>query len=191
MLIHAVEETSAARAIQDTIPDNHCVGCSPDNPHGLRIKSYWVGDLETMCSYQPRPYMAAGPESILNGGIIATLLDCHAVCTAISYAVRLAGDDDARNVMFVTGSLDIRYRRPTPIGRPVEVRARIVGVGERKTVLECTLSSEGRVCAEATVVAVRVAGEGADQPQRVPPPAQTIGGWKVATYPAQPLSKSA
>ena len=178
-------------AIQDTISNNHCVGCSPDNPRGLRIKSYWVGDLETMCSYQPQPHMAAGPESILNGGIIATLVDCHAVCTAISYATRLAGGAAGQDTMYVTASLNIRYRRPTPIDRPVEVRARIVGVAERRTVLECTLSSEGTICAEATVVAVRVGAGRALQPQRVPPPAQTLGGWKVEPLSPRSLAKSA
>jgi len=178
-------------AIQDHISDNHCVGCGPDNPHGLRIKSHWVGDLETSCSFQPQPHMAAGPESILNGGIIATLIDCHAVCTAISYATRLAGGAAEQDTMFVTASLNIRYRRPTPIDRPVEVRARIVGVAERRTVLECTLSSEGTVCAEATVVAVRVRAGRVVQPQRVPPPAQTLGGWKLALPAPQPLSKTA
>ena len=178
-------------AIQDTISNNHCVGCSPDNPRGLRIKSYWVGDLETMCSYQPQPHMAAGPESILNGGIIATLVDCHAVCTAISYATRLAGGAAGQDTMFATASLNIRYRRPTPIDRPVEVRARIVGVAERRTVLECTLSSEGTICAEATVVAARLGGGRADQPQRVPPPAQTLGGWKAEPSSPRPLAKTA
>jgi len=178
-------------AIQDTIPGNHCVGCGTDNPRGMQIKSYWVGDLETMCTYQPQPHMAAGPESILNGGIIATLLDCHAVCTAISYAARLAGRADGQDIMFVTAALDIRYRRPTPIDRPVEVRARISGVGERKTVLECTLSSAGKVCAEATVIAVRLAGERADQLQRVPPPAQTLGGWTLADDDQLPLARPA
>lgn len=180
-------------AIQDLIADNHCVGCGPDNPHGLRIKSYWVGDLETACSFQPRPYMAAGPESILNGGIIATLLDCHAVCTAISYAARLAGAPTADGIMFVTASLNVRYRRPAPIDRPVELRARIAGVAARRTVLECTLTSDGTVCAEATVVAVRRApgADSAVDPQRVPPPAQTLGGWSAGRSPAWPLSRTA
>ena len=178
-------------AIQDTISDNHCLGCGPDNPHGLRIKSYWVGDLETLCTFRPQPHMAAGPEAILNGGIIATLLDCHAVCTAISYARRLAGRGDGQGPMFVTKSLEVRYRRPTPVDEPVEVRAKVVGVAERRTVLECTLSSRGEVCAEATVVAVRLAGELADLPQRVPPPAQTLGGWKIAEPPPRPLAKIA
>jgi acyl-coenzyme A thioesterase PaaI-like protein len=179
-------------AIQDHINNNHCVGCGPDNPRGLRIKSHWVGDLETSCSFQPQPHMAAGPESILNGGIIATLIDCHAVCTAISYAARLAGGAAGKDdTMFVTASLSIRYRRPTPIDRPVEVRARIVGVAERRTVLECTLSSDGTVCAEATVVAARAGAGSAAQPQRVPPPAQTLGGWKVELPSPRPLAKTA
>lgn len=166
-------------AIQETIHDNHCVGCGADNPSGLRIRSFWCGELETTCSFQPEPHMAAAHPAVLNGGVIATLIDCHAVCTAISYAHRLGGGDGAGEADFATASLDVRYRRPAPISGPVVVRARIVGLTERTTVLECTLSAAGAVCAEATVVAVRVPAGWADAVQRVPPPAQTLGGWRL------------
>jgi len=174
-------------AIQDTIAPNHCVGCGPDNPHGLRIKSFWCGDLETLAAFQPEPHMAAASPSVLNGGVIATLIDCHAICTAIAYARRLAGSGADSEAGFATGSLTIRYRRPTPIDHPVLVHARIVGVAERKTVLECTLTSAGEVCAEATVVAVRVA-EGS---QRIQSPAQGLGGWRRTGADRSPLAKTA
>jgi acyl-coenzyme A thioesterase PaaI-like protein len=175
-------------AIQDTITGNHCVGCGPANPHGLRIKSFWCGELETLAAFQPEPHMAAAHPAVLNGGVIATLIDCHAVCTAISYTRRLAGPNADPDAVFATGSLTIRYRRPTPIDHPVLVHARIVGVADRKTVLECTVTSAGEVCAEATVVAVRVAEGWADQPQRVPPPLQVLGGWRRPTSDRQPLA---
>jgi acyl-coenzyme A thioesterase PaaI-like protein len=166
------------QAIQENISDNHCVGCGTDNGHGLRIKSFWCGELETRCTFEPQPHMAAAHPAVLNGGVIATLIDCHAVCTAISYAQRLAGESGSREASYATSSLEIRYRRPAPIAGPVEVRARIAGVAERKTVLECTLTAAGEVCAEATVVAVRVPQGWADRLQRVPPPAQTVRGWR-------------
>ena len=177
--------------IQSAIRDNHCIGCGPDNPHGLRIQSFWCGDLETLCTFQPQPHMAAGPASVLNGGIIATLIDCHAVCTAIAYARRLEGRAEAGDADFATGSLEIRYRWPAAIDEPVFVHAKIVGVSERTTVLACTLSSGSRVCAEANVKAVRVAHGWADRGQRVPPPAQRLGGWNRSGEGPAPLAKTA
>jgi hypothetical protein len=73
-----VPEASAAvtgHAFQDQIPANFCYGCGPGNPVGLHIRSIWAGD-EALCVFQPAPYHAAGPRHILNGGIIATLIDC-------------------------------------------------------------------------------------------------------------------
>lgn len=169
-------------AIQDTVPDNHCIGCGPDNDHGLKIKSTWCGDLETECTFVPEPHMASAPASILNGGIIATVIDCHSVCTAMAYGRRLDGiADHEPGALYATGSLEIRYLRPAAIDRPLRLHARITGVSGRRTVVECTASSDGEVCAEATVVAVRVAvGWGRDReavaPQRIPAPEQTLGG---------------
>lgn len=177
--------------IQSEIRDNHCIGCGPDNPHGLRIQSFWCGDLETLCTFQPQPHMAAGPASVLNGGIIATLIDCHAVCTAIAYASRLEGRDETAEVDFATASLEIRYRRPAAIDEPVFVLAKIVGVSERSIVLACTLRSGARVCAEATVKAVRVAHGWADCGHRVPPPAQRLGGWSLSVGGPASLAKTA
>lgn len=149
-------------AFQDRIPGNHCFGCGPANEGGLQIKSFWAdpegsGD-ESVCLYQPRPHQAAGPRAYLNGGIIATLIDCHAVCTAIADTYRREGRavGEGEPIWCVTASLEIDYRRPTPIDREVVVRARIVEVDGRKTWLRCELASGDEPCAEARVLAVRV-----------------------------------
>src|SRR5262249_4514364 len=79
------------RAIQDQLGgDNYCFGCGPQNPDGLQIKSYWEGE-ETVCRFEARPAFAAGPRQLLNGGIIATLIDCHSGCTAMALAYRAEG----------------------------------------------------------------------------------------------------
>ena len=70
-------------AIQDSIPHNHCYGCGPENPDGLQIKSYWDGK-ESVCTYMPRPEQCAGPTQYLYGGTIASIIDCHSVCTSIA-----------------------------------------------------------------------------------------------------------
>jgi hypothetical protein len=41
--------------------------------------------------WTPCPERAAGPRHLVNGGIIATLLDCHGVCTALADAYRREG----------------------------------------------------------------------------------------------------
>lgn len=150
--------TVAGPAFQDLMPDNHCFGCGPGNESGLRIKSYWSGERESLCRYRPEPHQAAGPRAFLNGGIIATLIDCHAVCTAIADTYRREGRavGEGEPIWCVTASLEIDYRRPTPIDREVVVRARIVEVDGRKTWLRCELASGDEPCAEARVLAVRV-----------------------------------
>ena len=145
-------------AFQDQIGGNYCFGCGPTNQHGLRIKSYWDGSDESTCTYQTHPYHTAGPRQFVNGGIIATLIDCHCVCTAIAYAYRAEGREigSEPSIWCVTASLKVTYLQPTPIEAPVALRARVVEAGTKKTVLNCTLSSNGKECAHGEVVAVRV-----------------------------------
>jgi acyl-coenzyme A thioesterase PaaI-like protein len=153
-----VAAASSAPAFQDLLPDNHCYGCGPHNAQGLRLRSHWTGEREARCVFTPAPHHCAGPSKYLNGGIIATVIDCHAICTAIAWAYRRAGREigTGENINFVTGGLNIRYRAPAAIDAPVTVDARIAETGERKIVVDCTLASRGIVCAEAQAVAVRV-----------------------------------
>ena len=73
-------------SIQDQLVDNHCWGYEADNPEGLQLKSYWDGGVGHEPCSSPTPASPPGPYHVLNGGIIATLLDCHGVCTAIAHA---------------------------------------------------------------------------------------------------------
>ena len=148
------------QAIQDFIPHNHCYGCGPQNPDGMQIKSYWDGK-ESRCSYSPRPEQCAGPTQYLYGGTIASLIDCHCVCTSIANYYHRDGFEvgEGPEIWCVTGSLEVRYLRPTPIDSPVQLIATISECTNRKTILQCTLSSGGEVTAEGRVVAVRVAAQ--------------------------------
>jgi acyl-coenzyme A thioesterase PaaI-like protein len=149
----------SSSAFQDLIHDNFCFGCGADNPDGLQIKSVWVGPAESVCVFRPRPHQSAGPRHVLNGGIIATLIDCHSVCTAVADAYRREGREIGSDppLWCVTGRMTVAYLKPTPIDRPVELRARVEEVDGRKTRLSCNLSSDGEVTARGDVLAIQVA----------------------------------
>jgi acyl-coenzyme A thioesterase PaaI-like protein len=111
-----------------------------------------------VCCYQPEPHQAGWP-GVLNGGILATLVDCHCVCTAISQARRgvdEAAVGNADPVVFATGSLSVSYLHPVPMDAIVELTARIVERTLRKTRLECNVVARGQLCARAEVLAIRV-----------------------------------
>ncbi|MGQ9766027.1 MAG: PaaI family thioesterase [Anaerolineae bacterium] len=145
-------------AIQDTYPDNvaHCYGCDRLNEHGLQIKSYWDG-AEAVAHFRPRPYHTAIPGYVY-GGLIASLIDCHATGTAAAAAGqaegRVIGEGPA--LRFVTASLKVDFLRPTPIDTVLELRGRAMEVKGRKVVLEVTLSANGELCACGEVVCVRM-----------------------------------
>ncbi|MGH2403078.1 MAG: PaaI family thioesterase [bacterium] len=145
------------RAFQDEFVGNYCFGCGSLNQRGLRIKSYWAGD-EAVCAWRPDPVHMAGPQGILNGGIIATIIDCHSICTAIADAYRREGRplDSEPLIWYVTGSLQVSYLRPTPIDTEVTLRARVKERGEKKSVVVCSLSARGEECARGEILAVRV-----------------------------------
>jgi acyl-coenzyme A thioesterase PaaI-like protein len=149
------------QAIQDQFRSNNdCWGCGRHNEHGLKIKSYWVGD-EAICTYQPERHHAAGPTNVVNGGIIATLIDCHSACTAMAAAYQQEGRDIGTEppIWCATASLQVTYLRPTPLGEPISLRASVKDMGERKIVVTCSVSANGEECARGEVVAVRVPPE--------------------------------
>lgn len=147
------------RAFQDDLAEvgfHHCWGCGSLNEHGLHVRSYWDGD-EGVCTWQPQPYHQAWP-GIVNGGIIATIIDCHAACTATAAAYRAEqrAITTPPMIAIVTASLHISYLRPTPLTEALHLRATITEQTARKTLLTCTLSAQGEVCVRAEAVMVRL-----------------------------------
>jgi acyl-coenzyme A thioesterase PaaI-like protein len=144
-------------AIQDRWPEigTQCWGCGRNNPHGLQIKSYWEND-EVVCTWQPKGYHLAFP-GVLNGGIIATLIDCHSLNTAVAAAYRAAGREMGSDPLlgYVTGSLHVNYLRPTPMEKPVTLRAHVKAMSDSKIIVACSLFADGKECATGEVVAVR------------------------------------
>jgi len=143
-------------AIQDRYPDDfaHCFGCGKHNTRGHLLKSYVDGD-EVVARFKPREEHTALP-GFVYGGLIASLIDCHAMATAAAAAERAAGREigEAPSPRFVTAALNVAFLKPTPIGGELVLRARVAERSERKAVVEVELSANDVVTARGNVVAV-------------------------------------
>jgi acyl-coenzyme A thioesterase PaaI-like protein len=146
------------KPIQDFYPDNysHCYGCGRLNDHGLHIKSCWDGE-KALATFQPRPYHTAIPGYVY-GGLIASLIDCHATGTAAAASYERVGKEPGEEpaFRFVTGTLNVRYLRPTPIDGLLELQATVREFRGRKVIVDVTLSAQGEVCATGEVITFQI-----------------------------------
>lgn len=144
-------------AFQDQGSVLHCHGCGADNEKGLQLKSFWNGG-EAVATWQAQPQHCGGRRETLNGGIIASLIDCHSLNLAIARAYRDEGRKigSAPRIGYVTANINIAYLKPTPIDQPVYLRAQIKKIDGKKTWVNCTLSSGGELRARGEVLGVRV-----------------------------------
>ena len=152
------EEVDAGQGLQDVWPDATCYGCGPANSEGLRIKSYWSEDgSEVVCRFEPQPRYNAGFPNVMYGGLVASLIDCHSIWTAIAWTYREEGraHGSAPSISYVTGTLNVRYLKPTALDRPVVLRARVTELQPRKALVACSLYSGDEETARGEVTAVR------------------------------------
>ena len=141
---------------QDHMPGNICFGCGQSNHQGLKIKSYWENE-EAVCFWQSEDKYQ-GWKGLMNGGIIATLVDCHCMCTAMAAAYK--AEDRTLNsspeYRYATGTITVKYLKPTSNTKPVELRATVKEIRRKVVVLQCKVLSDGVLTAIADVVAIRV-----------------------------------
>ncbi|HEX2187997.1 MAG TPA: PaaI family thioesterase [Longimicrobiaceae bacterium] len=147
-----------APAVQDHYPEDfaHCYGCGRLNEHGLHVQTRWEGD-GTVARFTPRPYHAAVPGYVY-GGLLASLVDCHAMATASAATVRASGRQvgEGEAPRFVTGSLRVDYLLPTPLGPELELRGRVRRTDGRRVTVEVTVAAGGQVTAQGEVLAVLI-----------------------------------
>lgn len=91
-----------------------CFACGKENPIGLHLEFKETED--SYCTtFTPRPEHQ-GYDGIMHGGLVSTLLD--EVMARYIYA---------KGYNAVTARLDVRFKKPTPIGQELTVRAKIAG----------------------------------------------------------------
>lgn len=86
-----------------------------------------------------------GPPGHLHGGFIAALFD-----EALGLAQSMTGNPG------MTGTLTVRYRRPTPLQTDLDIEARVVRIEGRKIFTEARLVSAGQLLAEAEAIFISI-----------------------------------
>jgi acyl-CoA thioesterase FadM len=57
---------------------------------------------------------------------------------------------------YATGTLNIKYLKPTPIQQKITLKARVIETKGKKTIVNCEIWSGNEKTAEGQVVAIRV-----------------------------------
>jgi acyl-coenzyme A thioesterase PaaI-like protein len=138
-------------AIQELYPDDfaHCFGCGISNTSGHQLKSFAHGD-EVIAHFTPSPQHMSVP-GFVYGGLLASLVDCHAMATAASTEIQ-----NGVAPRFVTAALRVEYLKPTPLGPQLEIRGHVTERSQRKAVVVLTVTAEEVVTVRAEVIAVRI-----------------------------------
>jgi acyl-coenzyme A thioesterase PaaI-like protein len=144
--------------IQNFYPDEVaiCYGCGRLNENGLHLQTFWDGQ-EGIARFTPRPYHAAFP-GFVYGGLLASLIDCHSMGTAIAATYHAEGRPPGSlpEITYVTGNLNVFYLRPTPLGVELVLRARVTEITPKKALVAVSVFAGPDECARGEVVAVRV-----------------------------------
>lgn len=146
------------QGIQDMYPEgyNVCFGCGSKNENGYQIKTVWDGD-ETVTRFIPQKEHTSIP-GFVYGGLLASLIDCHGTGSAALARLREDGKDlgDGLAERFVTGTLTVKYLKPTPIDTELEIRGIIREIKGRKITVEARLMANGEVCVTGEIIAIQL-----------------------------------
>jgi len=152
---------------QDYMPGDVCFGCGNNNDHGLKIRSFWQDDI-ALCYWKPQQYHE-GWAGLTCGGIIASLVDCHCIATAMATAIKNESRElnSEPHYLFATGSLNITYLKPTPIDAEMRLEAQVTRIkNEKKYTLSCNVYVGDEQTAKADVIVLLVYRS--DKPDEAP-----------------------
>lgn len=121
--------------LNDESTYQRCFACGPKNAGGLKMVFRREGE-RVVADFTPSEGHQGFP-GVLHGGIIATLLD-----------ETMGRTGALRREWLVTGKLDVRYRQPAPVGKPMRVWGEIAR--ERAGAIDAVGAVE---LADGTVVA--------------------------------------
>jgi acyl-coenzyme A thioesterase PaaI-like protein len=146
------DDVTQELSIQERLyPQLTCFGCGHANAKGLKLRSYPRDDV-VVAAFRPWSEHDNG-FGFLNGGIIATVLDCHSGA-AVFHRAHLLGMDPAPGapLLYVTAGLDLRYLRPVPLGQALELRATVLEADADQVTVGAELVWDGKPRAAATTL---------------------------------------
>jgi acyl-coenzyme A thioesterase PaaI-like protein len=129
---------------RNAFPD--CVVSGRANPMGIAAQ-LWREEDEAVCRVTLGEAFEGAPGRA-HGGVVAALID-ETMGLVMSISATPA----------FTGRLAVTYRAPTPLGQPLEVRARLAGRAGRKITVTSELRSAQRLLAQGEGVFIAVEPE--------------------------------
>lgn len=146
-------------AVQDKYADDFawCYGCGRLNESGHHFRTGWDGE-KTLTIYTPKPEHTAIP-GFVYGGMLASLIDCHGTGSASLALHRKNGhevgdDNGVTPPRFVTGSLHVDFKKPTPHGVPLKAVGTVTEIHPKKWKVETEVYAEDTLVATGEVIAV-------------------------------------
>ncbi len=152
-LAHGTRWPSREKMVQGDRDHNPVAG--PANPLAPPMLVTVGEDDEVSAELTMRP-IHEGPPGGVHGGWVASLLD------QLLGIANIASGNPA-----MTGELKIRYRRPTPVGVPLTLRARTTAVAGRRVETTGEIIADGEVTASATGTFVRPNPERLDKHEQI------------------------
>lgn len=121
----------------------HCFVCGVENPIGLALEFFETGDGR-VAAEPTLPESYQGYPGVVHGGIVAAMLD------EIAGRAAMIGD---HTHFRLTAKLDIRYRRPVPVGEPIRLQGWVLDDRGRLATAHAEIRlADGTLAAEAEAV---------------------------------------
>ncbi|WP_236655200.1 PaaI family thioesterase [Streptacidiphilus carbonis] len=98
----------------------HCLGCGPQQPHGLHLAARAGEGVEVLAEFTVAPAHQGGP-GLAHGGVLVTAMD-EALGT-LNWLLHTAS---------VTARLETDFLRPVPVGATLSIHAWVDAVAGRK-----------------------------------------------------------
>jgi uncharacterized protein (TIGR00369 family) len=132
----------------------NCFVCGKNNPGGLRLRFEISREERTLKTTFVASPVFQGYDGVVHGGIVSTLLD--EAMSKLAYELGYHA---------VTGTLDIRFKNPAPVGQPLLVHGEIIEVRNRAIKARARVEKEdGTLLATATSLLIRQRGSRAGTP---------------------------
>ncbi|MBK9247430.1 MAG: DUF4505 family protein [Ignavibacteria bacterium] len=110
---------------------NNCAGCGQDNPNGLYLSFLFNTHNSTADSWLVPDSGLEGSLGIMHGGYVSLLLD-EVMGKVLS----------GMGIKAPTGNLNVRFRKPTPIGKVLHLHGKFIENNGRKYFLKSALYDE-------------------------------------------------
>jgi acyl-coenzyme A thioesterase PaaI-like protein len=129
--------------------DHWCFGCGRQNPIGLHLTFFEDESGRVWADWTP-DRVHQGYEGVVHGGLITTVLD-----EVMGWA------NYVRDLWAVTGTINVRFRKPVHVGSELRAYAWVEAVNGRKVDVRAELRrrADDLLLAEATAIFIRVSEE--------------------------------